>query len=146
MEQVTLLVEGFSITVAIWFLDFLCSIPLFVCSSGLLCCAHSDLPICETISLRRASLWTIFDPVHHLSHCNKDSFGPLHLPICGEYAKGSLGESQLRVNQWLITNEYASSEFYGAERDARLILATLAILARWRSAPHDSIRSLQLFW
>ena len=44
MEQVTLLVERFSITVAIWFLDFLCSIHLLVSSSGLLCCAHSDPP------------------------------------------------------------------------------------------------------
>jgi hypothetical protein len=74
MEQVTLLVEGFSITLAIWFLDFLCSIRLLV-SSGLLCCAHSVPPI--YISLRHTPLWTIFDPVHHLSHCNKFSIGLL---------------------------------------------------------------------
>ena len=61
---------------------------------------------------------------------------PSHLPICGEYAKGSLGESQVRANRWLITSEYASEapqnsmEQRGMTIHARLILAILAIF--WR--------------
>jgi len=71
MEQVTLLVEGFSITLAIWSLDFLCSIRL----SLALCCAHSPHSYPFESTKRSLDDARPFDPVHRLSHCNKVTIG-----------------------------------------------------------------------